>query len=53
MEYDIKYLADFLENYNKWRRDKNVPSKIKMPSPAEIGFVIDLTVKELRKNDKR
>lgn len=38
-------VADFLENYNKWRRGSD---DVKMPKPEELGKVLDLAIKMLR-----
>ena len=43
--------ADYLEYYNNWRRDNNTPSIYKHPCPTKLGKVIELAIKELRKND--
>ncbi len=40
-EKDLDNVIDTLENHNEWRRDPNVPSKLKMASPKELGEVID------------
>ena len=42
-------IADFLENYNNWRRDDFFPSKLKQPNPTELGEVLELAIEGLRK----
>jgi hypothetical protein len=45
-------VADYLENYNLWRRDNNTPSIYNQPNATELGRVIDKAVNVLRGNDK-
>jgi hypothetical protein len=40
-------VADFLENYNKWRRGAE---DISQPVPKELGIAIELAVKFLRES---
>lgn len=42
----LKEAIDILKKHNKWRRDKNVPPKIKMQNPVKLGQAIDVVVKE-------
>ena len=41
-------IADFLENYNIWRRGSN---EIPMPNPAELGKVIEAAIEYLRQGN--
>lgn len=38
-----------LKEYQRWRRDENVPSKWKMPDTKDIGKAIDYAIKILEK----
>ena len=42
-------IADFLENYNNWRRDDFFPSQLEQTNPMELGKVLELAIEELRK----
>jgi len=44
-----KQIADYLQQYNNWRRDKNCPPVYPTPNPIKLGKVIDMAIKELRK----
>lgn len=38
----IKEATQILKLYNQYRRDNNVPSKIDMPNPTQLGIAIDV-----------
>ena len=46
---ELKRVIERLENYQQWRRDQNVPPKVEMQSPIEIGAAIDYAISELKK----
>ena len=37
----LKQAIKIVEQYQKWRRDTNVPSRNKMPHPTDIGKALD------------
>lgn len=43
-------IADFLEQYNLWRRGNE---EIEMPNPAELGEVLELAIEHLRGQDEQ
>ena len=45
----LERVIEILENHQTWRRDQNVPPKVKMQSPIEIGTAIDYALSELKK----
>ena len=47
-EKDLDNVIDTLEKHNEWRRDPNVPSKLKMVSPKELGEAIDKAIEILK-----
>lgn len=46
---ELKRVIERLEKYQEWRRDPNVPPKVEMQSPIEIGAAIDYAISELKK----
>lgn len=38
----LKQAIRIIENYNKWRRDNNVPPKTKMGDPKKLGVALDV-----------
>lgn len=44
----IEEAIKVLHDYNKWRRDKHVPSKYTMHHPKRIGEAIDCAIHNLR-----
>lgn len=38
----LKQAIKIVEQYQRWRRDSNVPAKAKMPNPTEVGQAIDI-----------
>lgn len=38
----LKQAIRIVENHNKWRRDNNVPPKIKMGDPKKLGVALDV-----------
>ena len=47
-EKDLDNVIDTLEKFNQYRRDKNIPSKVKMVSPKELGEAIDKAIEILK-----
>ena len=45
----LERVIDILEKHQEWRRDKNVPPKVEMQSPTELGAAIDYALIELKK----
>ena len=45
----LETVIEILENHQMWRRDQNVPPKVEMQSPTEIGAAIDYAISELKK----
>ena len=45
---DITRAIHVLEKHNEYRRDRNVPSKVDIQNPTEIGQAIDLAVQVLK-----
>ena len=45
---DLDNVIDILEKHNKWRRERNFPSKLKMVSPKELGEAIDKAIEILK-----
>ena len=41
---NLKQTSQLLQQFNDWRRDKNVPNSKEMPSPTEIGIAIDKAI---------
>lgn len=41
---NTKQAIDILEKHQAWRRDNNVPSKLKMQNPTEIDIAIDYAI---------
>ena len=37
-----------LEDYNKWRCDKNVPSIFKMPEPKELTKAVNFAIEFMK-----
>lgn len=37
----LREAKEILRKHNKWRRDKTVPSKLKMQDPTQLGIAID------------
>ena len=46
---ELERVIEILENHQMWRRDQNVPPKVEMQSPIEIGAAIDYALIELKK----
>jgi len=46
---ELERVIEILEKHQEWRRDKNVPPKIEMQNPIEIGTAIDYALSELKK----
>ena len=46
---ELERVIEILENHQMWRRDQNVPPKVEMQSPTEIGAAIDYALSELKK----
>ena len=46
---ELERVIEILENHQMWRRDQNVPPKVEMQSPTEIGTAIDFAISELKK----
>ena len=46
---ELERVIEILEKHQQWRRDQNVPPKVKMQSPIEIGAAIDYAISELKK----
>lgn len=44
----IEKALDILERHNLWRRDNNVPAKMKMLDPKLVGMAIDKAIEVLR-----
>lgn len=44
----IEQAIKIIENHNKWRRDKNVPSKYISTNPKDLGLAIDSIVKHYK-----
>ncbi len=38
----LKQAIKIVERHNKWRRDQNVPPKIKMQNPTELGKALGI-----------
>lgn len=38
----LKQAIKITEHFQKWRRDRNVPARTKMPDPTKIGEAIDV-----------
>lgn len=38
----LKQAIKIIENYNKWRRDNNVPPKTKMGDARKLGVALDV-----------
>jgi hypothetical protein len=47
-EKDLDNVIDTLDKFNQYRRDENVPSKVKMISPKELGEAIDKAIEILK-----
>lgn len=45
---DNKKALQTLENYNKRRRDSNIPNCYEMPAPKDIGLAIDTAIEALK-----
>ena len=45
----LEKVIEILEKHQEWRRDQNVPPKVEMQSPIEIGAAIDYALIELKK----
>ena len=45
---DIEKAIEIVEQYNSWRSDHNVPSKIEMPNPKQLGIAITVLVKNAK-----
>ncbi len=45
---ELKEAIKILENHNEWRRDKNIPNKIVIVNPTEIGKAIDKVVSDFK-----
>ncbi|MEL4307419.1 hypothetical protein [Joostella sp. CR20] len=46
-----KEASEILQQFNRWRRDVNVPSKYKPPRPTLIGQAIDKAIEVLKENN--
>jgi hypothetical protein len=44
---DLQQVIKVLEKHNKWRRDKDVPTKTRQVNPIILGKAIDIAVEEL------
>lgn len=47
-----KEIIEFLENYQNWRRDQNVPRKYEEPCPTVLGYVLDRAIDKLKESKK-
>ena len=46
---ELETVIEILEKHQEWRREPNVPPKVEMQSPIEIGTAIDYAISELKK----
>lgn len=46
---DLQEAIKTLKEHNEWRRDREIPSKIKMLEPFVIGKALDLAIEVLSK----
>lgn len=45
---ETKEIIKVLEHYQAWRTDENVPPKITMPHPNEIGIALNNAIYQLK-----